>query len=58
MNEGLFYGNKIDRTIINPNQIRHYQIYYWDNTYDRLHNFSIVIPGVLVIPIFQIGTKL
>ena len=58
INEGLFYGNKLDHTLINPNQIRHYQIDYWDNPYDRMHDLSIVIPGVLTIPMFQIGTKL
>ena len=58
INEGLFYGSKLDHTLINPNQIRHYQIDYWDNLYDRIHDLSIVIPGVFTIPMLQIGTKL
>ena len=58
INEGLFYRNKLGHTLLNPNQIRHYQIDYWDNPYDKQHDLSIVIPGVLTIPMFQVGTKL
>ena len=58
INEGLFYGNKLDHTLINPNQIRHYQIEYWDNPYDKEHDLEIHIPGILSIPMFQLGTKL
>ena len=34
-NEALYYGNKLDHTLINPNQIRHNGIDYWNNPYDH-----------------------
>ena len=35
INEGLYYGNKMDHSLINPNQIRDYGIPLWDNAYDK-----------------------
>ena len=38
INEGLYYGNKMEHSLINPNQIRAYGIPLWDNTYDHSRN--------------------
>ena len=35
INEDLYYGDKPDHTLINPNQIRFNQIDYWDNPFDH-----------------------
>ena len=34
-NEVLWYGNKLDHSLINPNQLRHFGVHYWDNPYDH-----------------------
>ena len=34
-NESLFYGTKLDHSLLNPNQVRHNDIDFWDNPYDR-----------------------
>ena len=35
INEALFYGKKLRHSLINPNQVRHHGIGYWDNPYDQ-----------------------
>ena len=35
VNEGLFYGSKLDHSLINPNQVRSYGIPFWDNPFDK-----------------------
>ena len=58
-NESLYYGTKLDHTLINPNQVRHYGIDLWDNPYDRSHELSIDINGgQVIIPLLFQGTKL
>ena len=34
INEALYYGNKLDQSLINPNQVRAYGIDFWDNPLD------------------------
>ena len=34
-NESLFYGNILDHSLINPNQMRHYGVNVWDNPFDN-----------------------
>ena len=58
INEGLYYGDKLDHTLINPNQIRFNQIDYWDNPFDHDRPLSINIPGVLNVPLHMKGTKI
>jgi hypothetical protein len=53
----LYYGEKLDHLLINPNQIRHYGIPLWDNPYDVTHNLSIEINSSLQIPLSALGTK-
>ena len=41
INEDLYYGDKLDHSLINPNQVRHNHIHYWDNPYDKERPLSI-----------------
>ena len=34
-NEALFYGNKMDHSLFNPNQMRKFGIPVWDNPFDH-----------------------
>ena len=43
INEGLYYGNKIEHSLINTNQIRAYGIPLWDNAYDQAKNGELSI---------------
>ena len=55
--ESLFYGDKLDHTLINPNQIRHNGIDYWDNPYDQRHGLCIEVDGGPTIDLAMDGTK-
>jgi hypothetical protein len=56
--ECLYFGKSLDHSLINPNQIRHHGIDYWDNPYDASHELSIVVDGDLSIPLHFHSTKL
>ena len=56
--ESLYYGNKLDHTLINPNQIRHNGIDYWDNPYDRRHGLCINVDRGPKINLNLEGTKI
>ena len=43
INEGLYYGNRMDHSLINPNQIRDYGIPVWDHAYDKSRNGELSI---------------
>ena len=43
INEALYYDNRLKHSLINPNQIRHNGIGYWDNPYDSTHQLSIEV---------------
>ena len=43
INEGQYYGNKMDHSLINPNQIWDYGIFLWDNAYDQSRNGELSI---------------
>jgi hypothetical protein len=34
-NEALYYGTKLDHSLINPDQVRSYGIGFWDNPFDH-----------------------
>ena len=55
--ESLYYGDKLDHTLINPNQVRSYGIPFWDNPYDTTRALSIDVNNNLHIPLRTIGTK-
>ena len=57
VNEGLYYGKKLDHSLLNPNQIRAYQVGFWDNPYDPYHSLSIDVDRATVIPLDRRGTK-
>ena len=58
INEALFYGEKLDHSLLNPNQLRHNHIGYWDNFYDKANPLNIEIPDTLTIPLHVNGTKI
>ncbi|CAJ1962218.1 unnamed protein product [Cylindrotheca closterium] len=57
INEALYYGNKLDHSLFNPNQIRSYGTPLWDNPYDDMHEIGIEATD-LFIPLRSRGTKL
>ena len=58
INEGLYYGTKLDHTLINPNQIREYGVPLWDNPFDKERNMGIEISGDFHIAFKMKGTKI
>ena len=60
INEGLYYGNKMDHSLINPNQIRAYGIPLWDNTYYQSRNgeLSIELDEDVKVQMKTQGTKI
>ena len=56
--ESLFYGTKLDHSLINPNQVRHNDIDFWDNPYDSMHELSLQVDDGPTIPLTFRGTKL
>jgi Reverse transcriptase (RNA-dependent DNA polymerase) len=57
-NEALYYGEKLDHTLINPNQVRSYGIPFWDSPFDPTRSLSIDVNDDLQIPMRTVGTKL
>ena len=60
INEGLYYGNKMEHSLINPNQIRAYGIPLWYNTYDQSRNgeLSIELDEAVRVQMKTQGTKI
>ena len=56
--ESLYYGQKLSHSLINPNQVRHNGVDFWDNPYDRDHDLSIEPDEGPIIPLIYSGTKL
>jgi hypothetical protein len=56
-NESLYYGTKLDHSLINPNQLRSYEIPLWDNPFDPMHSLSIEVDTSFHIPLVASGTK-
>ena len=57
-NESLYYGTRLDHSLINPNQMRHYGVECWDNPFDKQRGLKIVVDQNLVIPLSTKGTKI
>lgn len=57
-NESLYYGTKLDHSLINPNQIRSYGIDMWDNPYDQDHPMAMHVSDMIIIPLQTYGTKI
>ena len=43
INEALFYRKKLKHSLINPNQVRHHGIGFWENLYDQDQQLMIEI---------------
>ena len=57
INEALYYGNKLDHSLINPNQIKANAIDVHDNPFGN-EPTSIHIDGGPIIPLIRNGTKI
>ena len=57
-NESLFYGNTLDHSLINPNQMRHYGVNVWDNPFDNQRGFGVDLGDGNPIPFEMRGTKI
>ena len=57
INEALYYGTKLDHSLLNPNQIRKYNIPLYDNPFDNGRPFGIDAPDMF-IPFNTTGTKI
>ena len=57
-NESLYYGKKLNHSLLNPNQIRHNGIDLWDNPFDKSRNVEIDIDRGPIIPMQYQGTQL
>jgi hypothetical protein len=54
--ESLYYGERLDHSLINPNQVRAYGIPFWDNPYDDARPLCIEVDNDLHIPLRAVGT--
>ena len=57
VNKALYYGTKLDHSLFNPNQFRHYGIGFWDNPYDKERGLKIDVNNDITIPMYSKGTK-
>ena len=57
INEALFYGKKLNHSLINPNQLRSYGVDVWDNPFDKERGLCIRIDEI-TIPMSTKGTKI
>ena len=58
INEALYYGKKLDHSLLNPNQIRSYGIKVWDNPFDQDRGTMIDVGNEISIPLQVQGTKI
>ena len=57
INEALYYGIKLDHSLINPNQIRAYGVTFWGNPYDKERGLPIEVDDTVNIHMNTMGTK-
>ena len=57
INEALYYGDKLDHSLINPNQIRSHGIDFWDNPFDKERGLKIEADEHVTIGLTTQGTK-
>ena len=55
--ESLYYGSKLDHSLINLNQLRNYGIQFNDNPYDKEKGLNITVNSDLIIDMQSSGTK-
>ena len=58
INEALYYGTKLDRSQINPNQIRACGVPFWYNPYDKERGLTIEVDYNVNIQMNTMGTKI
>ena len=58
VNEALYYGTKLDHSLINPNQIRAFGLSFWDNPFDTEKGLCIDLDDVTTIQLKTKGTKI
>jgi hypothetical protein len=56
--ESLYYGTRLKHSLINPNQLHHHGVAFWDNPYDPNHDLCIDTIDAPPIPLKYSGTKL
>ena len=56
--ESLYDGKTLGHSLINPNQLRHNGVDFWDNPYDNERDLCIDTGDGLIIPLQFKGTKL
>ena len=49
INEALYYGTKLDHSLINPNQIRAYGVPFWYNPYEKERGLTIEVDDTVNI---------
>ena len=58
INEALYYGKKLDHSLINPNQLRYYETMVWDNSFEPYRDLCIKTGDGNTIDITPDGTKI
>ena len=51
INKSLYYGTKLDHSLINPNQVRSYGLNFWDNHLDKEKGLKIKLDDYVDITI-------
>ena len=54
----MYYGTRLDHSLINPNQVRAYGIDFWDNPFDKERGTSINTNDNISIALKTMGTKI
>jgi hypothetical protein len=54
----LWYGKRLNQSLLNPNQLRHYGRSVCDNVTDKSRSFGISIDDEFVIPFTMMGTNI
>ena len=57
INEALYYGRKLNHSLINPNQVRCYETMVWDNPFDPYRELCIKTGDGNTIDLTPDGTK-
>ena len=58
INEALYYGKKLNNSIINPNKLRCYETMVWDNPFDPYRELCIKTGYGNMIDLTPYGTKI
>ena len=58
INEALYYGTKLDHSLVNPNQIRAYVVPFWGKSYDKERGLIIEVDDSVNIQMNTMGTKI